>query len=93
MTKTYAIWQLLGVTLMAWRAARRQGRHDRLRGGASITWRLQLSGRHTANVALFALGIIFLSQAPYHSLAARLRRLESELRRVDPLSDASRLGD
>ena len=80
MTKTYAIWQLLGVTLMAW-------------GGASITWRLQLSGRHTANVALFALGIIFLSQAPYHSLAARLRRLESELRRVDPLSDASRLGD
>ena len=54
---------LIGIALMAW-------------GGQSITSGLEFTGWRQANVALFALGIIIVAQAPMLSLRVRIRELE-----------------
>ena len=55
---------VFGAALMAW-------------GGSSITAGLGLTDWRQVNVALFAIGIIFLAQAPLLSLRARIRKLEA----------------
>ena len=62
---------LAGASLMSW-------------GGASITARLGLEGTRHADVALFGLGIVLLSQAPYLALLERVRRLEEALHARQP---------
>ncbi len=54
----------LGAALMAW-------------GGSSITAGLGFTDWRQVNVALFAIGIILLAQAPYLSLRTRIRKLEA----------------
>jgi hypothetical protein len=54
---------LLGAAAMGW-------------GGASITAALGFTGWKQVNVALFAVGIVLLGQAPLHALHARIARLE-----------------
>jgi hypothetical protein len=60
------VFAMAGASLMSW-------------GGASITARLGLEGTRHADVALFGLGIVLLSQAPYLALLERVRRLEEAL--------------
>lgn len=52
-----------GAALMSW-------------GGSSITAGLRFTDWRQVNVALFAIGIILLAQAPLLSLRARIRKLE-----------------
>ena len=58
---------LVGAALMGW-------------GGSSITSGLGFNDWRQVNVALFAIGIIFLAQAPFLSLRARIQKLEAELK-------------
>ena len=63
----------VGAAMMAW-------------GGSSITSALGFVGWRQVNVALFALGIIFLAQARYESIDARMRRLEDASKGDDATS-------
>lgn len=56
---------LIGAALMGW-------------GGSSISTGLGFTGWREATVALFAIGIIFLAQAPFVSLRARIQKLEAD---------------
>jgi hypothetical protein len=55
---------VIGAALMGW-------------GGSSITAGLGFTDWRQVNVALFAVGIIFLAQVPCISLHARIRKLEA----------------
>ena len=69
MSRGFAIF-CLGALLMGW-------------GGSSITQRVGFTGWRSADVALFAVGIILLAQAPSYELRERVRRLESQLKAPD----------
>ena len=66
MTKRFFVSCLIGAALMSW-------------GGASIASELSFNGWRQMNVPFFAIGIILLAQAPYTSLNAKIRDLESRL--------------
>jgi hypothetical protein len=66
MTKTIASLGILGAAAMGW-------------GGASLDARLGLTGWHSADLAIFAVGVVFLGQLPSLLNTARIRRLEAEL--------------
>jgi hypothetical protein len=59
-----ALMTVCGAALMGW-------------GGSNITAGLGFTDWRQVNVALFALGIILLAQAPVLSLRARIRKLEA----------------
>ena len=63
--KKSTLMTVLGALLMGW-------------GGSSITTALGFTDWRQVNVALFAIGIIFLAQAPYLSLRERIQKLERE---------------
>jgi hypothetical protein len=66
----------IGAALMAW-------------GGSSITSALGFVGWRQVNVALFAIGIVILAQAPFASMNARMRRLEDVLKHKDANSSSA----
>ncbi len=63
----YSVMTVVGSALMAW-------------GGASITAGLGFTDWRQVNVALFAIGIILLAQAPYLQLRSRICELEGKSR-------------
>ena len=63
-----------GIGLMSW-------------AGAGITKTLELTGWHAIDVILFAFGIILVAHVPNRSLEARIRELEGERARANPLTN------
>jgi hypothetical protein len=78
MTTSGAAVGALGAAAMGW-------------GGSALDSRLGLSGSHSADLAIFAIGVVFLGQLPAVVLGARVKRLEAELSalRGDSGADAS----